>query len=192
MFIVDENSHSCTRYVCLPLNPKNSKNKSMDTPTQRMLKIGRATIGLIGLDIALNDALAHRIPAEDVADLLFSKIKFQNYVPSAMVAEYKLALEREYRKLLGEEVAENDDLIIRIFGTGCISCNSLRDAVIDAMMEADIPADIHMIHEPDEIGRHGITATPALMINGTVKIAGIHPTPVQLKQWLLDAAAERK
>jgi len=26
----------------------------MDTPTQRMLKIGKASIGLIGLDIALN------------------------------------------------------------------------------------------------------------------------------------------
>lgn len=58
------------------------------------------------------------------------------------------------------------------------------------MMEANVAADIHMIHDPDEIGRHGIIATPALMINGRVKMAGIHPTPVQLKTWLLEAAEE--
>ncbi len=164
----------------------------MDIPTQRMLKVGRATIGLVGLDIALNEALAQGITVEDSSELLFSKIKSRNYIPATMVGEYKSALEREYRKLLGEELADDTDLIIRIFGTGCISCNGLRDAVINAMMEADIPADIHMIHEPDEIGRHGITATPALMINGKIMIAGIHPTPVQLKQWLLDAAADLK
>lgn len=160
----------------------------MDTPTQRMLKVGKATIGLIGLDIALNKALAEKISVEKASDYLYDAIRSENYIPSGMTKEYKNALEREYKKLLGQEVEDDGDLIIRIFGTGCISCNGLRDAVIDAMMEAGIAADIHLIHEPDEIGRHGITATPALMINGEVKIAGIHPTPVQLKQWLFEAA----
>ncbi len=163
----------------------------MDTPTQRMLKVGKATIGLIGLDIALNKALAKKISVEKASDYLYDAIRDENYIPSGMTKEYKKALEREYKKLLGQEVEDDGDLIIRIFGTGCISCNGLRDAVIDAMMQADTAADIHMIHEPDEIGRHGITATPALMINGKVKIAGIHPTPVQLKQWLLEAAEKQ-
>ena len=163
----------------------------MDTPTQRMLKVGKATIGLIGLDIALNKALAEEIPVKNASAYLYEAIRDQNYIPAGMADEYKSALEREYKKLLGQEVEDDDDLIIRIFGTGCISCNGLRDAVIDAMMQADIAADIHMIHEPDEIGRHGITATPALMINGKVKIAGIHPTPVQLEQWLLEAAEKQ-
>ncbi len=161
----------------------------MDTPTQRMLKIGKATIGLIGLDIALNRALAEKISPEDASEYLYARIKKQNYIPGGKEDAYKSALEREYRKLLGEDVAEETDLTIRIFGTGCITCNSLRDAVIDAMMKADLAADIDMVHEPDEIGRHGITATPALMINGEVKIAGIHPTPVQLEEWLLEAGA---
>jgi hypothetical protein len=102
-----------------------------------------------------------------------------------MANKYRAALLREYKKLQGLEIEEDENLIIRIFGTGCITCNGLRDAVIDAMMKANIAADIDMIHDPDEIGRHGILATPALMINGEVKIAGIHPTPVQLTEWLL-------
>ena len=160
----------------------------MDIPTQRILKIGKATIGLIGLDIALNKALAEKISTSNVADYLFSAIKGKNYIPSGMADKYRLALLREYKKLLGEETEEESDLVIRIFGTGCITCNGLRDAVIDAMMKAGLAADIDMIHDPDEIGRHGILATPALMINGKVKIAGIHPTPVQLTEWLLESA----
>lgn len=160
----------------------------MDTPTQRMLKIGKASIGLIGLDVALNKALAEKMDSSEASEYLFKAIKGQNYIPAGMTNEYKTALEREYRKLLGEETAANDYLTIRIFGTGCVTCNSLRDAVINAMMEANVAADIDMIHDPDEIGRHGVLATPALMINGEIKIAGIHPTPVQLKEWLLESA----
>jgi len=163
----------------------------MDTPTQRMLKIGKASIGLIGLDIALNKALADELNIDLAADFLFSAVKSKNYIPAGMEVKYKDALLREYKKLQGLETEEDGDLIIRIFGTGCITCNGLRDAVIDAMMKANVAADIDMIHDPDEIGRHGILATPALMINGKVKIAGIHPTPVQLTDWLL-AAAEKK
>ncbi len=160
----------------------------MDTPTQRLLKVGKATIGLIGLDIALNKALAQELPLQDAADFLYNAVKKQNYIPPGMTEKYKAAMEREYRGLLGMEQEADTDLTIRIFGTGCISCNSLRDAVINAMMQENVAADILMVHEPDEIGRHGITATPALMINGEVKIAGIHPTPVQLQQWLVEAA----
>jgi small redox-active disulfide protein 2 len=160
----------------------------MDTPTQRMLKVGKATIGLVGLDVALNNALAKGISVGDISEHLYREIRGQNYIPPGMTNTYKDALKREYKNLLGLEVEEDEDLIIRIFGTGCITCNGLRDAVINAMMKAGIGADIDMIHEPDEIGRYGITATPALMINGEVKIAGMHPTPVQLEKWLLEAA----
>ncbi|MEN8199683.1 MAG: thioredoxin family protein, partial [Thermodesulfobacteriota bacterium] len=108
----------------------------MDSPTQRMLKVGRATIGLIGLDIALNRALAEDIPVEEAAEYLFQAIQGKNYIPAGMTDAYRVALEREYRGLLGQEVEDDGSLVIRIFGTGCISCNGLRDAVIDAMMEA--------------------------------------------------------
>ena len=159
----------------------------METPTQRMLKIGKTTIGLIGLDIALNKALATTIPVDDISEYLYKEIRDKNYIPPGMTDDYKTALRREYKILLGLEVADDDDLIIRIFGTGCITCNGLRDAVIDAMMKMGIAADIDMVHEPDEIGRYGITTTPALMINGKVKSAGIQPTPVQLEEWFLEA-----
>ncbi|MBU0944335.1 MAG: thioredoxin family protein [Proteobacteria bacterium] len=164
----------------------------MDTPTQRMLKVGKATIGLVGLDIALNTALAQKLSPKEAVESIYQAIQEKNYIAEGAANDYKKALEREYRSLLGEEQEPDQDLVIRIFGTGCISCNGLQDEVIDAMMRAGIAADIDMIHDRDEIGRHGIMATPALMINGQVKSAGIHPTPVQLEAWLLEAAGEKK
>ena len=165
----------------------------MDTPTQRMLKVGKVTIGLIGLDIALNTALAEELSPKEAVEYLYQAIQKKNYIPGGRANDYKKALEREYRVLLGlEQDVDQDDLVIRIFGTGCISCNGLQDAVIDAMMRAGVAADIDMIHDRDEIGRHGIMATPALMINGRIKSAGIHPTPVQLEAWLLEAAGEMR
>lgn len=161
----------------------------MDTPTQRTLKIGKASIGLVGLDVALNKALAQKIDLDTAPEYLFKAVNSKNYIPEGMAEKYKTALLREYKKLQGLEVEEDGELTIRLFSTGCIACNRLRDVVIDAMEKANVAADFDIVDDPDEIGRHGVLATPALMINGKVKIAGIHPTPVQVKEWLLAAAA---
>ncbi|MCI5224688.1 MAG: thioredoxin family protein, partial [Candidatus Electrothrix sp. AR4] len=75
-------------------------------------------------------------------------------------------------------------LVIRIFGTGCVSCNSLQILVIEILDRLKLAADIEQIHDPDEIGRAGITMTPALMINGKVKSTGLLPTPAQVEQWI--------
>lgn len=156
----------------------------MDSATQRMLKIGQATIGLVGLDIGLNRALARKLEVTEAVDLIFPLINRQNYIPSGLEAEYRAAIAREYRRLTGEEPEESTGLTIRVFGSGCVSCNAIRERVIDALMRAEIKADIEQIYDLDEIGRQGITATPALMINGELKIAGIQPTVAQIEAWL--------
>lgn len=160
----------------------------MDSPTQRMIRIGKTTIGLIGLDIALNKALAAELPAPQAVEFIFLAVKEQNYIPAAMVARYKESIEREYRKLLGILDDQYQGLTIRILGTGCVSCNGLQTMVIDAMERAGVAADIEQIHDRDEIWRLGVTATPALMINGQIKIAGIQPTLAQVEGWIREAA----
>ncbi|MEJ2270088.1 MAG: sulfatase-like hydrolase/transferase, partial [Desulfobulbaceae bacterium] len=42
----------------------------------------------------------------------------------------------------------------------------------------------------DEIWRYGVTKTPALIINGEVKSAGIQPLRVQIEQWIEEAAGK--
>jgi small redox-active disulfide protein 2 len=160
----------------------------MDSPTGRMIRIGKSSIGLIGVDIALNKALAAEMPVPQAVDFIFRAVTEQNYIPPSMVEKYKDAMGREYRKLIGQDEEQEQGLTIRILGTGCVSCNSLRTMVIDAMERAGVAADIEQIHDPDEIWRLGVTITPALMINGQVKIAGIKPTLAQVEGWIREVS----
>ncbi|MFH2124745.1 MAG: thioredoxin family protein [Pseudomonadota bacterium] len=164
----------------------------MDSPTQRMIRIGKSSIGLIGVDIALNKALAAEMPADQAVDFIFRAVKEHNYIPPTMVEKYQEAIGREYRKLLGIHEEQNQGLTIRILGTGCVSCNSLQTMVIDAMERAGVAADIEQIHDRDEIWRLGVTSTPALMINGRIKVAGIKPTLAQVEGWIREVSPDNE
>ncbi len=156
----------------------------MDAPLQRTIRINKVTIGLIGLDRALNRALADKLPADEAADFIFAAIQEKNYIPPGTEDDYHRALKNEYRRLCGEETGEPPPLSIRILGPGCVSCNKLKTMVIDALSELSLAADVEDIHELDEIWRYGVTLTPALIINNEVKSAGRMPTSSQVRQWL--------
>jgi hypothetical protein len=157
----------------------------MDAATQRFIRIGTASIGLIGLDIALNTIAGQEVSETEAVDFLFTEIKRQNYIAPGNEEKYKQALLTAYRKHCNL-ATEEEGLIIRIFGTGCVSCNSLQTLVIEILDRLKLAADIEQIHDPDEIGRAGVTMTPALMINGTIKSIGLMPAPVQVEQWIMD------
>jgi hypothetical protein len=158
----------------------------MDAATQRFIRIGTANIGLIGLDIALNTIAQQEVSETRAVDFLFSEISHQNYIPPGNTDKYKEALLKAYRKHCNI-ATEEEGLIIRIFGTGCVSCNSLQTLVIEILDRLKLAADIEQIHDSDEIGRAGVTMTPALMINGTLKSTGLMPTPAQVEQWIQEA-----
>ncbi len=156
----------------------------MDAATSRFIRIGKASIGLIGLDTALNIISEQQLSEPQAVDYLFKQISSKNYIPPGNTEKYRQALLDEYRRHCNPEQQEGDSLIIRIYGSGCVSCNGLQTLLIEILDRLDIAADIEQIHDSDEIGRAGITMTPALMINGTVKTAGLLPTPAQVEQWL--------
>ncbi|MCI5142540.1 MAG: thioredoxin family protein, partial [Candidatus Electrothrix sp. ATG1] len=143
----------------------------MDAATQRFIRIGTANIGLIGLDIALNSIAQQEVSETEAVDFLFTEISRQNYIPPGNTEKYKQALLTAFRKHCNI-ATEEQGLVIRIFGTGCVSCNSLQILVIEILDRLQLAADIEQIHDPDEIGRAGITMTPALMINSSVKSTG--------------------
>jgi hypothetical protein len=156
----------------------------MDAATSRFIRIGTANIGLIGLDTALNALAEQQVTEQEAVDYLFTEIRKKNYIPPGNGEKYQQALLAEYRKHIGTGTEGADSLIIRIYGSGCVSCNGLQTLLIEVLDRLDMAADIEQIHDPDEIGRAGITMTPALMINGAVKSAGLLPTPAQVEQWL--------
>lgn len=156
-----------------------------DIPLQRTIKIGRTTVGLVGLDVALARILREEGLDEDEAvTRLFEVISRDNYIPATATELYREALRREIRKQRGEKVERGPGLDIRILGPGCVACNKLNTLVIEALQRLKVAADVEHIHELDEIWRYGVTQTPALIINEEVKSSGRMPTPAQVEEWL--------
>ena len=73
---------------------------------------------------------------------------------------------------------------IEILGTGCPKCKKLAEIVEQAIKESGIEAKITKITEINEIMNYGVMITPALVIDGEVKIAGKIPSLEEIKNWL--------
>jgi len=156
----------------------------MHTAPSQTIRIGSSSIGLIGLDPAMNEARKRALSETEAKDFLFQSIEKKNYIPPGMAERYKSALVKEYTKYLHGWSGNDGEAVIRIYGPGCISCNGLQNLVIEVLAAMNLAADIEQIHDPDEIGRAGILRTPALVINGSLKSSGLLPTRAMLEQWL--------
>ena len=64
---------------------------------------------------------------------------------------------------------------IKILGTGCKKCEALHKLVLDVCASEGIEADIIKVQDLGEIAALGVMRTPALVVNGKVKIAGQVP-----------------
>ena len=155
-----------------------------DIPLQRVLRVGRVNVGLIGIDVALSKyGCDEELAVEKAVELVFTDVAAKNYVPVSAADQYRGAIEQEIVRLRSGEKAISNELIIRILGPGCVSCNKLQTTVIEIMDHMGIAADVLQIHDLDEIGRFGIIQTPALVINGDLKSAGRHPSRSQIEAW---------
>jgi len=164
--------------------------KDTDTPLQRTIRIGNVTVGLLGLDIALVQLSGKDISEDDAVKFLFEQVSLKNYIPDHAVKPYMEALRKEYRHYRDQDNSDSQGLTIRVLGRPCVTCNKLKTMLIDILQEKNIAADIEDVHDLDEIWRYGVIKTPALIINGKLKSAGIQPPRIQLEQWIDEAAAE--
>ena len=148
------------------------------------LKIGQSTIGLIGLGPAIQQAIGQNLNADAAADFLLTTMGRENYIPAGAIELYRKALRAEYERAVSGGAPSHQQLTIKILGPGCVSCNKLNTMIFDIMQRLDIAADIEQIHDLDEIWRHGVIITPALIINGKIKSSGRMPPPAEVEQWL--------
>ena len=62
--------------------------------------------------------------------------------------------------------------IIQILGTGCPKCKKLAQNAETAANEMGIEYELEKVTDINEIMKFGVMFTPALAINGEVKVAG--------------------
>jgi len=73
---------------------------------------------------------------------------------------------------------------IEILGTGCPKCQALMSNVESAVRELGIDAEISKVTDIVEISSRGVMMTPALSVDGEVKIVGKLVTVAELKTLL--------
>ncbi|MBM3234881.1 thioredoxin family protein [Candidatus Poribacteria bacterium] len=76
---------------------------------------------------------------------------------------------------------------IEILGTGCPKCKKTVANAEKAVKELGVDAEIVKVDKIDDIMNYGIMMTPALAIDGEVKIAGKIPDPKQIAKWIQEA-----
>ena len=70
---------------------------------------------------------------------------------------------------------------IEIFGVGCLKCNKTEENAKKAVEELNIDAEVVHVYDPAEILKRGITSSPALAINGELKIENKVPEVQEIK-----------
>jgi small redox-active disulfide protein 2 len=74
--------------------------------------------------------------------------------------------------------------LIQILGTGCQKCERLAALAEDTAKEMQIEFQLEKVTELDKIIAFGVMITPALVVDGKVKVAGKVPKVEEIKKML--------
>jgi small redox-active disulfide protein 2 len=70
---------------------------------------------------------------------------------------------------------------IQILGTGCPKCTKLAESAESAARELGMDYEIEKVSDINQIIAMGVMMTPALVVDGEVKIVGKVPSVADLK-----------
>ncbi len=73
---------------------------------------------------------------------------------------------------------------IQILGTGCSKCKKLAEAAETAAKELGLAAEVEKVTDINQIMAYGVMMTPALAVDGTVKLVGKVPSVEEIKKLL--------
>ena len=73
---------------------------------------------------------------------------------------------------------------LQILGTGCAKCNALTMATEKAAQALGQPYEIEKITDLKRIMSFGVMMTPALVVDGKVKVSGKVPSVDEIKAML--------
>jgi small redox-active disulfide protein 2 len=73
---------------------------------------------------------------------------------------------------------------IQILGTGCVKCQNLYRAVEQAASASGVECTIEKVTDIGQITSFGVMMTPALAIDGKVKVMGKVPSADEIRSLL--------
>lgn len=76
---------------------------------------------------------------------------------------------------------------VQILGTGCPKCKKVTENAEKAVEMSGVDVDIVKVEKVNDIMGFGVMMTPALAIDGDVKVSGKIPSPDQIVEWIKEA-----
>ncbi|NLO73123.1 MAG: thioredoxin family protein [candidate division WS1 bacterium] len=73
---------------------------------------------------------------------------------------------------------------LQILGTGCPKCKQLAEVTEQAAQELGLEYDLEKVTKLQDIMALGAMMTPALVVDGELKVSGKVPSVEEIKRWL--------
>jgi len=73
---------------------------------------------------------------------------------------------------------------VQVLGTGCPKCQQTAENAKAAANALGVEIELVKVDRPAEIAKFGVMFTPALAVEGKVKVSGRVPSPDEIKAWL--------
>lgn len=74
--------------------------------------------------------------------------------------------------------------LIQVLGPGCPKCEKLKHNAEEAVQQSGVEAIVEKITDINVITGFGVMMTPALAVDGEVKIVGKVPSPAEIAKLL--------
>ena len=79
-----------------------------------------------------------------------------------------------------------------VLGTGCAKCDTAEKIVKEAVARTGVDAQVMKVSDRMKIAKSGVLMTPAVILDGQVKLVGKIPDIEELMGWINDVKAEGK
>ena len=73
---------------------------------------------------------------------------------------------------------------VEVLGMGCANCNRLYQNALAAAKMSGQEVQVIQVEDIQKIMAYGVLSTPALVVDGVVKVAGKVLKPEEIKQWI--------
>ncbi|WP_291329549.1 thioredoxin family protein [Desulfovibrio sp. UCD-KL4C] len=73
---------------------------------------------------------------------------------------------------------------VQVLGPGCAKCKKVEKIVREVIDEAGIEAEVVKVSDFQEIASFGVFSTPAVAIDGDVKVVGRVPSKDEILEWI--------
>lgn len=76
---------------------------------------------------------------------------------------------------------------IEVLGTGCTTCNTVETLVREAVKKSGVEVEVTKVSDRMEIAAAGVAMTPAVIVNGQIKLVGKMPLVEDVVEWIRES-----